>query len=89
MAEVDVTVTSTGVTLFVSSGSGALAPLTPNPAGSYQLASVDVDAYGRVTDASSTPDVATETTVSQTLATINSVYAIVASGGIFGGFWNS
>lgn len=91
---ITVTVTETNATIdvspvdiavYVSGSQGAFTPLNPNPAGSFVAASLTVDAYGRVTTASNTPDIASEATQQQILQQVNDLVADFVDIGIIGG----
>lgn len=64
--------------------SGGLTVLNPSPTGSYVLASLTIDAYGRTTTASNTPDVASEATQQQILLDVGILITTI-TGGIDGG----
>jgi hypothetical protein len=76
-----------GTWLELATGGGGLTPLVPSPAGTFEFASVTVDEYGRVTTATQNDDVASATTQSQILATVDMLVGEVLVNGVNGGQW--
>jgi hypothetical protein len=83
---VEPTVITVNVGVGSGGGGGGLTPLDPSPAGSYVLASMTVDVFGRTTQASNTTDVASEVTqqqiLSDVIALVNTLDAIEFVGGL-------
>lgn len=79
------------VTITVGTFDGAigLTVLDPTPQGEYAVASITVDEYGRVTQATDNPDVAAETTQTQILATVNAILLTLGAGIVEGGQWKN
>jgi hypothetical protein len=76
-----VTVSGTDAAVSIAQG-----PLATNPAGSYVMPDITVDAYGRIVSATQTNDIASATTQALLSAEVDSLLAIVTSG-INGGTW--